>query len=162
MDQAFPPISAVRKGFREPARTYSLLLKREGGLGLQCPKTVCPPFKPSGSFWKLHFWSQQTKLHYLHYQLLQYIKLSQDSISSLMWMLNASNSLLMAFQNVTFPYKKVQTTKLILAFIIRKFHKQVFLRLHLNISNKLHNLDMNNRKQYKNNFLRLNNPISLF
>ena len=34
----------------EPARTYLLLLKRERGLGLQCPKTVCPLFKPSGSF----------------------------------------------------------------------------------------------------------------
>ena len=36
MGLAFPPISAVKKGSREPARTYLLLPKQEGGLGLQC------------------------------------------------------------------------------------------------------------------------------
>ena len=71
----------------EPARTYILLPKWEEGLGPQCPKTVCPPLKPNESFLKLHFWNQQTKLHYLHYQLRQYIDFCLDSISSLVWII---------------------------------------------------------------------------
>ena len=61
----------------------SLLPKQVEGLGPWCPKTVCPPFKPKGLFWKSHFWNQHIKLHYLHYQLHQYIGFYLDSISSL-------------------------------------------------------------------------------
>ena len=81
--EALPPISAVIKDSCELAWTYWLLLKWEDGLGQGCPKTVCPPFKPSGLFWKLHFWNQQTKLHCLHYLLRQYIDFHLDSIYSL-------------------------------------------------------------------------------
>jgi len=43
---ALPPASAVTKGWNP----LSLLPKQAGGLGLWCPKTVCPSFSPSGSF----------------------------------------------------------------------------------------------------------------
>ena len=85
MGQAIPPILAVINRFELAHGCLLLLLKWEGRLGLWCPKTVCPSLKPSGSFWKLHFWNQQIKLHYLHYQLRQYIDFCLDSISSLVW-----------------------------------------------------------------------------
>ena len=76
---AFPPILAVI------IRIEWLVgvLKWVGWLGPGCFKTVCPMFKPRGLFWKLHFWNQQTKLHYLHCQLRQYIDFHLDSLSSL-------------------------------------------------------------------------------
>ena len=85
MGQAIPPISAVINRFELARGSLLLLPKWEGGLGPRCPKSVCPPFKPSGLFWKLHFWNQETKLQYLHYQLCQYIDFHLDSISSLVW-----------------------------------------------------------------------------
>ena len=46
ISQAIPPVLAVTKG----SNPLSLLPKQAGGLGLWCPKTVCPSFSPSGSF----------------------------------------------------------------------------------------------------------------
>ena len=49
-----PPVSAVINRFELACGCLLLLPKWEGRLGPRCPKTVCPPFKPSGLFWNLH------------------------------------------------------------------------------------------------------------
>ena len=48
--QALPPVLVVTTEDWNP----SLLPKQEEWLGPCCPKTVCPPFSPSGSICKLH------------------------------------------------------------------------------------------------------------
>ena len=85
MGQAIPPISAIINRFELARGSLLLLPKWERGLRPWCLKMVCPLFKPSGLIWKLHFWNQETKLHYLHYQFCQYIDFHLDSISSPVW-----------------------------------------------------------------------------
>ena len=60
-----------------------LLPNQVGGLGLWCPKFVCPQFLPSGSICNLHFWNQQKKLHNIQCQLHQFTQFQLESISSL-------------------------------------------------------------------------------
>ena len=71
MDQSLPSISAEIDRFKLARGNLLLLPKWEGGLGPRCLKTVCPPFKSNGL------------LHYLRYQLCQYIDFYLDFISSL-------------------------------------------------------------------------------